>query len=195
MISFIVGRIEEKNENSIVIECSGIGYELFVSTSTLSTLPLVGENAKVYTYMQVREDGISLFGFSTVDERDLFYKLISVSGVGPKMAISVLSGMKISDLLVCILKEDTNMLSKIKGLGKKTAERIVLELKDKVCPVGVVDTTPNVEINEDALNDAIEALIALGLSKNEALKLARQNANENSTAEDIISAVLRNMGR
>ena len=195
MISFIIGRIEEKNESSVVAECSGVGYELFASTTTISTLPLVGENAKIYTYMQVREDGISLFGFSTVDERDLFYKLISVSGVGPKMAIAVLSGMKISDLLLCILKEDTNMLSKIKGLGKKTAERIVLELKDKVSPVGPVDFTISAQVNEDALNDAIEALISLGLSKNEALKYARQNATESSSAEDIISAVLRNMGR
>ncbi len=196
MIAFITGTIEEKSENGVVINCNGMGYEVQTSTATLSSLPLVGEECKIYTYLQVKEDGISLFGFTTVDERELFYKLISVSGVGPKMAITVLSGMNISDLIVSILKEDTTALSRIKGLGKKTAERICLELKDKLTPVGGVLIDDNViEINENVLDDACEALISLGLSKNEALRLARQNANENSTAEEIITSVLRNMGR
>lgn len=196
MIAFITGTIEEKSENGVVINCNGMGYEVQTSTATLSSLPLVGEECKIYTYLQVKEDGISLFGFTTVDERELFYKLISVSGVGPKMAITVLSGMNISDLIVSILKEDTTALSRIKGLGKKTAERICLELKDKLTPVGGVLIDDNViEINENVLDDACEALISLGISKNEALRLARQNANENSTAEEIITSVLRNMGR
>lgn len=196
MIAFITGTIEEKSENGVVINCNGMGYEVQTSTATLSSLPLVGEECKIYTYLQVKEDGISLFGFTTVDERELFYKLISVSGVGPKMAITVLSGMNISDLIVSILKEDTTALSRIKGLGKKTAERICLELKDKLTPVGGVLIDDNViEINENVLDDACEALISLGLSRNEALRLARQNANENSTAEEIITSVLRNMGR
>ena len=196
MIAFITGTIEEKSENGVVINCNGMGYEVQTSTATLSSLPLVGEECKIYTYLQVKEDGISLFGFTTVDERELFYKLISVSGGGPKMAITVLSGMNISDLIVSILKEDTTALSRIKGLGKKTAERICLELKDKLTPVGGVLIDDNViEINENVLDDACEALISLGLSKNEALRLARQNANENSTAEEIITSVLRNMGR
>ena len=195
MIAFIKGIVEEKTENSVILECNGVGYELFASTTTLCTLPF-GEECKVYTYMQVKEDGVCLFGFSTIDERELFNKLITVSGVGPKMAISVLSGMKISDLIVCILKEDTHSLSKIKGLGKKTAERIVLELKDKITAVGSLENQYNsVQINEDALNDACEALISLGVSKNEALRLARQNATETSTAEDIIAKTLLNMGR
>ena len=196
MIAFITGTIEEKSENGVVINCNGMGYEVQTSTATLSSLPLVGEECKIYTYLQVKEDGISLFGFTTVDERELFYKLISVSGVGPKMAITVLSGMNISDLIVSILKEDTTALSRIKGLGKKTAERICLELKDKLTPVGGVLIDDNViEINENVLDDACEALISLGLSKHAALRLARQNANENSTAEEIITSVLRNMGR
>lgn len=196
MISFIIGTLEEKSENGVVINCNGMGYEIQTSTATLSTLPLAGEECKIYTYLQVKEDGISLFGFTTVDERELFYKLISVSGVGPKMAITILSGMNISDLIVSILKEDTMALSRIKGLGKKTAERICLELKDKLTPVGGVLIEDKIlEIDENVLDDACEALISLGLSKNEALRLARQNANENSTAEEIIASVLRNMGR
>lgn len=196
MISFIIGTLEEKSENGVVINCNGMGYEIQTSTATLSTLPLSGEECKIYTYLQVKEDGISLFGFTTVDERGLFYKLISVSGVGPKMAITILSGMNISDLIVSILKEDTTALSRIKGLGKKTAERICLELKDKLTPVGGVLIEDKIlELDENVLDDACEALISLGLSKNEALRLARQNANENSTAEEIIASVLRNMGR
>lgn len=196
MISFITGTIEEKSENGIVINCNGLGYEVQTSTATLATLPLVGEECKIYTYLQVKEDGLSLFGFTTVDERELFYKLISVSGVGPKMAITILSGMNISDLIVSILKEDTTALSRIKGLGKKTAERVCLELKDKLTPVGGVLIEDNtIQIDENVLDDACEALISLGLSKNEALRLARQNANEHSTAEEIIASVLRNMGR
>lgn len=196
MISFIIGTLEEKSENGVVINCNGMGYEIQTSTATLSTLPLAGEECKIYTYLQVKEDGISLFGFTTVDERELFYKLISVSGVGPKMAITILSGMNISDLIVSILKEDTTALSRIKGLGKKTAERICLELKDKLTPVGgVLIENKILELDENVLDDACEALISLGLSKNEALRLARQNANENSTAEEIIASVLRNMGR
>ncbi len=196
MISFLIGNIEEKSEQSIILNCNNIGYELFCSTNTISTLPLIGEDCKIYTYLQVKEDGISLFGFSTIDEKELFNKLITVSGVGPKMAISILSGMNISDLIVSILKEDVNILSKIKGLGKKTAERICLELKDKLSLVNGVLVEDNVVIlNEDVINDACEALISLGVSKNEALRLVKQNANENSTVEDIISNVLRNMGR
>ncbi len=196
MISFITGTIEEKSENGIVINCNGLGYEVQTSTATLATLPLVGEECKIYTYLQVKEDGLSLFGFTTVDERELFYKLISVSGVGPKMAITILSGMNISDLIVSILKEDTTALSRIKGLGKKTAERVCLELKDKLTPVGGVLIEDNaIQIDENVLDDACEALISLGLSKNEALRLARQNANEHSTAEEIIASVLRNMGK
>ena len=196
MISFIIGTLEEKSENGVVINCNGMGYEIQTSTATLSTLPLSGEVCKIYTYLQVKEDGISMFGFTTVDERELFYKLISVSGVGPKMAITILSGMNISDLIVSILKEDTMALSRIKGLGKKTAERICLELKDKLTPVGGVLIEDKIlELDENVLDDACEVLISLGLSKNEALRLARQNANENSTAEEIIASVLRNMGR
>lgn len=195
MISFIVGTIEEKRENILVLECGGIGYELTISGTTYETLPLIGERVKILTYLQVREDGISLFGFSTEDERELFNKLISVSGVGPKMAIGVLSGMKISDLLISIAKEDTVALSKIKGLGKKTAERIVLELKDKISPIGFVETEENITFDQTAIDDACEALISLGVPKNDALRLARANATETSTAEEIVANSLRNMGR
>lgn len=193
MISFLVGVIEEKRENLVVIDVNGVGFEVNVSNNTLVSLPFEGESAKIYTYLAVREDGISLFGFSSVEERNLFNKLITVSGVGPKLAITILSGLSLSDLTVAIAKEDTKLLSKIKGLGKKTAERLCLELKDKldVLTFGNEETSFDTNYDEDAVQMATDTLISLGISKNEAYMLARANAANNATAEEIISKSLR----
>lgn len=194
MISFLVGNIEEKKENYVVIDVNGVGFEVFVSNNTLVSLPMPGENAKIYTYMAVREDGIFLFGFSSLEERDVFNKLITVSGVGPKLAITILSGLSLSDLIVAIINEDSKLLSKIKGLGKKTAERLCLELKDKLNVLGIDDSSSNsfdVNYDEDAVQLATDTLISLGINKNEAYMLARSNAANNATAEEIISKSLR----
>lgn len=191
MISFLVGVIEEKGENSLVLDVNGVGYELAVSSTTLSTLPMAGESVKIFTYMAVREDGVFLFGFSSKEERDVFFKLISVSGVGPKMAITILSGLSLSDLTIAIVKEDSSLLSKIKGLGKKTAERICLELKDKLGSISTSETTFSADYNEDAVQMATDTLISLGINKNEAYMLARANAQNDATAEEIISKALR----
>ncbi len=201
MISFLVGTIEEKYENTLVLDVNGVGYELQISNNSLVALPNANETTKVYTYLHVKEDGIALFGFATQEEKGIFMKLITVSGVGPKMAISILSGMKISDLIVAISREDVSLLSKIKGLGKKTAERICLELKDKITVVGYGTDLFNYKENldnfydENALNDAVETLINLGVNKNEAYRLARANAGDGATAEEIILKVLRYLGR
>ncbi len=193
MISFLVGVIEEKRENLVVIDVNGVGFEVNVSNNTLVSLPFEGESAKIYTYLAVREDGISLFGFSSVEERNLFNKLITVSGVGPKLAITILSGLSLSDLTVAIAKEDTKLLSKIKGLGKKTAERLCLELKDKLDVLTFRNEEASFDTNydEDAVQMATDTLISLGISKNEAYMLARANAANNATAEEIISKSLR----
>lgn len=192
MISFLIGIIEEKKDNTLILNVNGVGYELIASVNTLSSLPMQGESVKIYTYMAVREDGIFLFGFSTQEERELFYKLITVSGVGPKMAITILSGLSLSDLTVAIMKEDSKLLSKIKGLGKKTAERICLELKDKLSGISIEDNTSfEVNYDEDAVQMATDTLISLGINKNEAYMLARSYAGGNATAEEIISKSLR----
>lgn len=198
MIAYLVGTIEEKRENQLVVDVNGIGYELFISNNTLVSLPMEGETAKILTYMQVKEDGICLFGFATVEEKMMFLKLITVSGIGPKMATTVLSGIKLSDLMIAIINEDTGLLSKIKGLGKKTAERICLELKDKISTSSFdIQGELNLQstYNERALNDAVETLINLGINKNEAYRLARSKATEDATAEEIILKVLRELGR
>lgn len=201
MIAFLVGTIEEKYENVLVMDVNGVGYELLISNNTLVALPNVNETTKVLTYLHVKEDGVALYGFATPEEKSIFMKLITVSGVGPKMAITILSGMKISDLIVAISREDVSLLSKIKGLGKKTAERVCLELKDKINATGFETDLFNYKenlgnfINENALKDAVDTLIALGVNKNEAYGLARANAGDGATAEEIILKVLRQLGR
>lgn len=199
MIAFLVGTIEEKRENLLTMDVNGVGYELSISNNTLVSLPMEGETARVLTYLQVSENtGVCLYGFATTEEKAMFLKLITVSGIGPKMAIGILSGMKLSDLIVAIINEDSNMLSKIKGLGKKSAERICLELKDKVSTNGFAienNTQLSGNYNETALNDAVDTLINLGVNKNDAYKLARSKATENTTAEEIILKVLKEIGR
>ena len=191
MISFLIGTIEDKQENSLLLDVGGVGFEMSISSNTFSALPMVGESVKVLTYMSVREDDISLYGFSSKEEKDLFVKLISVSGIGPKVAISILSGLTLNALSIAIANKDVKMLSKIKGLGAKTAERICVELKDKVSAFPLIDGNQADDYDESAVQMATDTLIALGISKSEAYMLARSNAGDNATAEEIIAKSLR----
>ena len=191
MISFLIGTIEDKQENSLLLDVGGVGFEMSISSNTFSALPMVGESVKVLTYMSVREDDISLYGFSSKEEKDLFIKLISVSGIGPKVAISILSGLTLNALSIAIANKDVKMLSKIKGLGAKTAERICVELKDKVSTFPLIDQTQSEDYDESAVQMATDTLIALGISKSEAYMLARSNAGDNASAEEIIAKSLR----
>ncbi len=199
MIAFLVGTIEEKRENLLTLDVNGVGYELIISNNTLVSLPMEGETTKVLTYLQVSENtGVCLYGFATAEEKAMFLKLITVSGIGPKMAITILSGMKLSDLVVAIVGGDSTLISKIKGLGKKSAERICLELKDKISTTSFnLDNSSVLDTNYDAnaLNDAVETLINLGVNKNEAYRLARSKATDDATAEEIILKVLKDLGR
>ncbi|MBO5394687.1 MAG: Holliday junction branch migration protein RuvA [Clostridia bacterium] len=193
MISFLVGTIEEKRENLLYLDVNGVGFELNVSNATNASLPMQGSSVKVYTHMAVREDDISLYGFSSIEERNLFYHLISVSGIGPKMAITILSGLNTSDLIVAIINHDYKMLSQVKGLGKKTAERLCLELKGKLSPISgaMIQVSIDNNYDEDAVQMATDTLISLGINKNDAYMLARSNAVNNASAEEIISKALR----
>ncbi len=196
MISFLIGEIEEKREGALVLNVNGVGYELSISNNTLASLPSIGEVTKISTYMAVREDGVFLFGFSSIEEKELFLKLTTVSGIGPKMAISILSGLTISNLISAIIGGDVRLLSNIKGLGKKTAERICLELKDKISPLGVLGDdvmkgNAFTSIDEDVVETASDTLIALGINKNDAYKLAKANYAEGDNAEAVIAKSLR----
>ncbi len=194
MYSFVSGVIEEKNENSVVINNNGIGYEIACSPNTISALPKVGEKGTIYTYLYVREDIFALYGFLTKDERKLFLQLISVSGIGAKMATTILGGMSVTELNNAIVTGDSTMLSKVKGLGKKTAERIVLELKDKVEQIDLFNYASKGDAPNGNINEAVDVLVNMGLSKYDATKLVRMVVTSSDTTEDIISKALKNMG-
>lgn len=192
MINFIEGNVVEKGEGFLILECNGIGYEIQVSEHTLNSITYKNEVIKILTYMQVREDGISLFGFISKEEKNMFLKLISVSGIGPKMAIGILSNITLSELINAIIRQDVKMLCTVKGLGKKTAERLLVELKDKTMPTN--DALELETTNSTYIDEATEALVSLGVGRNEAYRLAKLNANECTSVEEIITKVLRGMG-
>lgn len=193
MYSFVSGIVEEKNDNFVVINNNGIGYEIACSTNTISSLPQVGENARVYTYLHVREDIFSLFGFLTKDERKLFLQLITVTGIGAKTATSILSGISVTDLSCAISQGDTTLLSKVKGLGKKTAERIILELRGKVEEGDFVLNNFQNSANSN-FDEAVEVLVNMGLNKYDATKLVKMVISISDTTEEIIAKALKNMG-
>lgn len=193
MFSYIVGTIAYKRENLLVLECANIGYEMIVSLNTYENLPEINEEIKIYTYLQVRDDGLSLYGFESMEEKEMFLKLITVTGVGPKAAISVLSGIKLNKLASAIINEDLVLLSSTKGVGKKTAERIVLELKDKLDMTNILVSKEEQAAITPAVEEAAMVLVSLGINKNEALKTARLCAKENSQAEEIIAVALRRL--
>ena len=196
MYSYIIGVVTLKDINKVTLENNGIGYEIFVSSQTLDSITFENEPIKIYTYLNVKEDEMSLFGFISLDEKDMFLKLITVGGIGPKMAIAILSDISISSLKNAIINEDTKRLCKLKGLGKKKAERLILELKDKINPLETLASNlVEDDVDENVINDAISALVGLGLSKNEAFKLVKETAKKDMTLEQIITNVLRGMSR
>lgn len=196
MIAYLKGKILEKSENLIILEVNNVGYEVNISLNTYLTLANK-EECELFTYLQVKEDGISLFGFSTKSEKELFTNLITVNGVGPKMAITILSGASITDIVTAIVSEDSKMLSKFKGVGKKTAERIILELKEKLGETMKLEggDLASVDLRNDVVNDCIMALVALGLSKSEAVKRIKENISDNDTVETLIEKILKNLSR
>ncbi len=196
MIGYIKGKILNLTPECALIEtASGIGFEVACSYSAFSMLSGKKEG-ELYTYLQVSENGTALYGFSSIDEKNMFLKLISVSGVGPKMGITVLSGMNVSELAAAIATSDVKRLSAIKGLGKKTAERIILELREKVslnagAPASGGVAMPSVSSGDE---DAVVALMTLGFSRAESEKaIARARSNGATSVEEIIMLALRGM--
>lgn len=173
MIAFLKGILEENRPGNLVIDVNGVGYNVAVSESVSESLPSIGNEIKVYTYLSVREDGMSLYGFLTRDELDMFNLLIGVSGVGPKGALALLSIADVPIIKYFIVTGDVASLSKAPTIGKKTAERIIVDLKDKLAKEPLIGTVsdvpsqPDGKLSQDAL-DAIEALAALGYDKKEA---------------------------
>ena len=191
MIAYLSGKILEKEANSVIIDVGGIGYEATIPLSTFYELGEIGDEVSLRIFTYVREDTLQLFGFNTLQERELFLKLITVSGIGPKVGISMLSGMNADEIIAAIRTDNLARLTSIPGIGKKTAERLVIELRDKVADLMAVSTdgisTPTskdaaVSTNE-IYDDAISALVNLGYQQNaaeKALKKAIQEGTEMS---------------
>lgn len=194
MIGFVNGILRYKGDGVAVVECGGLGYEVYLTNSAFCNLPDIDEQVKLFTWLLVREDEMSLFGFESLEEKNLFLQLITVSGVGAKTALQVLSGVKQKDLVNAIVGEDTSFIAKIKGVGKKTAERIVLELKDKLNPYEYVLPLFDAQNQTDpsAISDAVIVLTSLGITKQQASLLARKVASAGDTAEEIVAKALKN---
>ena len=200
MIGFLKGKIKHIEPEYVLMEVQGVGYEVICSGAAFSKLSSVrtGEDGEVYTYLQVKEDGIALFGFVDVREKSLFLKLTSVQGVGAKMAIAILSSMRPAEVRETIATADSKRLSAVKGVGKKTAERIILELHGKISADELLGTE-NVGGRVSALpteqdDDAVSALMGLGFTKQESARaVERAKSSGAKTIEEIIAAALRGM--
>ena len=201
MISYIKGTITFIYENRIVIENNGIGYNVWISENTRTKLTVNDKIIKIFTYMNVKEDNIDLFGFLSMEELDIFNKLISVSGVGPKSALSLLSSMEPSKITLAIITDDITALSKGQGIGKKTAQRIILELKDKIDAfeysnnfVGSSDINiSNIKNIDSEKQDAIDALLSLGFGRSEVIKAVTEIDNATSSSSEIIKIALKKL--
>lgn len=173
MISYLRGRLVEKQPMRVIIDVGGIGYEATIPLSSYDRLPSVGEECLILAYEHVREDAHLLFGFMTEPERRMFLLLMQVSGIGPKLAMSALSGLTVRELVISISKGDVKRLSNVSGIGRKTAERMVVELKDKITEGEVLEATAGAgkDLESDTvLRDAVLALISLGYKQDEARK-------------------------
>lgn len=202
MIAFVQGQLIEKQPSSIVVSVGGLGLQIDIPISSYEAIGGVGKDVHVFTHLSVREDAWSLFGFATTEERSLFRQLISVSGIGPKLALSILSGISITDFAAAILNEDVKALSSISGVGKKTAARLVMELRESISASdhGSAITLPIASSGGEPsiINDTIMGLIALGYERADARKAVAQitaHSDENFTAESLIRTVLQQRGR
>ncbi len=165
MIGKLTGTLAAKNPPEVLVDCGGVGYEVLVPMSTFYNLPALGERVALLTHLIVREDAHLLYGFATNDERAGFKQLVKISGVGPRTALSILSGMSVADIAQAVAKQDAARLTKIPGIGKKTAERLLLELKGKLSDALA---TGGVSVANDNQSDILQALVALGYSDRDA---------------------------
>ena len=196
MIGRIRGKLISLDELTVLVDVAGIGYELDVTANTLSTLPGVGHDVILFTHLSVREDAHSLYGFESRGERDLFRTLIKISGVGPKLALNLLSGMDVVDLARCIRDSDVARLVKLPGVGRKTAERLVVELKDRIERLVLIPeiARPKVaEAGRHVIEEAERALIKLGYRPAEASRAIGSAYVQGQSTEDVVRIALKRM--
>ena len=192
MIAFIKGTVDSLSEGKMILESHGIGYELNIPASMFDAGIREGEELKIYTHMSVREDGISLFGFLSREDLEIYRMLIGVSGIGPKAALAVLSTLTADNLRFAVLSEDVQAIAKTPGIGKKTAQKLILELKDKFDLQEAFEQKLAGE--PDAFQDAVQALTALGYSGTEALQAVKKvEITEGMDSEAVLKAALKHM--
>ena len=196
MIAYIKGTVEQLNDQSVILDNQGIGYIINASSATLSRLPRKGEVAQLYTYFQVKEDDMSLFGFLSQEEIRLFRLLISISGIGPKVATAILAAMSPVQIMTAVVSQDAVAFSKVSGVGKKTAQRITLELQDKIKTQDWGADQDNMNMQSVASSekqDAIDALLALGYGRSESMRAVLAVAIEDMATEQIIRLALKKL--
>ena len=193
MLAYIKGSLEIKTSDYVVIDVGGLGYKVNMSKRALERVGNIGDKIKVFTYYRVREDDISIFGFNTNEELRMFELLLSVSGVGAKVALTILSNIEIAEFALAVITEDVTKIVKIPGIGKKSAQRIILELKDKLKEQQLAESEEQEEVKEikqekntEAVEEAISALQILGYGKKEIEKAFEKLANKNVSVEELI---------
>ena len=199
MIGFVRGRLLSRHPPQLLIDVQGLGYELDAPMTTFYDLPEVGSEVALYTHLVVREDAHTLYGFARLAERSLFRELIKITGVGPRLALAILSGMNAAAFTRCIQAGDSAALTRVPGIGKKTAERLVIELRDRLSdrsPDVVLAAEPGGEgRSADAVEEAVSALVALGYKPQEASRMVRAVAAQSQSSEEIIRQALQGAGR
>lgn len=199
MISYIRGELTEVFDEIIVVENNGIGYNIRVPASLLSRIPKVGTDVKVYTYLYVREDAMNLYGFLTRDDLDVFKLLITVNGIGPKGALGILSTITPDELRFAVLSDDVKLISRAPGIGSKTAQKLIIELKDKLkledaFEKKLIHNNEEIATDLDGKNEAIQALVALGYGSAEAIKAVRQVEHlDEKDSESILKEALKKL--
>lgn len=199
MISYLRGELAAIEEEKIIVDVGGIGYGIYMSQSALAVMPQIGEEIKIHTYLNVREDAMQLFGFLTRDDLEIFRLLIGVSGIGPKGGLSILSKLSSDDLRFAVLSGDVKAISAAPGIGKKTAEKLIVELRDRLD----LETAPDQTTGEDSVaggpgagevqSEAIQALVALGYGNTESMKAVRKVIKGDETVEEVLKEALKIM--
>lgn len=200
MFAYLKGSLEVKTKGYIVIDVGGVGYKVFMSETAIEKLGEIGETVKIYTYLKVREDEMSLYGFSTNEELRIFELLLSVSGVGAKSAISILSNITPSSFALAVISNDVAKIKSLPGIGPKSAQRIILELKDKIKTEEASEEITKVQIekveeNNEKVQEAISALQVLGYSRKEIEKALEKVDKQDLSVEEIIKTGLKNLAR
>ena len=194
MIGRLRGTLVRKEPPALLVEAGGVGYELEAPMTTFYDLPAAGESVTLYTHLVVREDAHLLYGFSRESQRRQFRALLKVNGVGPRVALAVLSGLSEAELAACIAREDVARLTQIPGIGRKTAERLIVELRDKMAAEPPLATAPtSTPVPADPIGEAVSALVALGYKPNEASRVVRAVPNAGLSTEEIIRQALKAM--